>query len=54
MGIGEMVQWLRALVVFLEDLGLVASTHMSITHDSGDLIFPNRHTCRQNTNAHKK
>lgn len=27
-GIGEMVQWLRALAAFAEDLDLVSSTHL--------------------------
>jgi hypothetical protein len=52
-----MAQWLGALLALVEDLGLIPSTHMAIynciTPVQEDLIPSHRHTCRQNTNAHR-
>ena len=51
-----MAQWLRALTVLPEDLGLIPSTHMeahTVTPVPGDLIPSHKYTCSENTNAQK-
>lgn len=48
-GIGEIIQWLRVLIALPEDLGSI----LSVTPVTEDMAPFHKHTCRQNTSAHK-
>lgn len=48
----------RALTILPDDPGSMPSTHvagsqLSVTPHPGDLTLSHKHTCTQNTNAHK-
>jgi hypothetical protein len=56
---GEIAQQLRVLAALSEDLGSFnsyyphGSSQLSVTPVPGNPTPSNRHTCRQNTNAHE-
>lgn len=56
-GAGEMVQRLRALIAFLEDLSnsqhSFGSSQLFVTLVSGDPTTSQGHTCRQKSSVHK-